>query len=363
MAQVPTNRSTFSSLYAHHENNQTRIYCTPNPTISSNSGSSTSALSLSPLPHTRTYSMNGATTAWEPATNVESQNESLPPRIRLKKKRKPYTEFRIIRESSAPLIQHHTTTTDLKPIPNPPWANDSYSQDSSHHDDTRGKGPQQQNCTNSRKSSSSAECSTQTPQIHHHDEYGDDDDEDDIAVASAVLKQLQQQRRSRSSVGTETNTFPPPARPSRKQKRYACDVCSQIFTRSGDVRRHKESRHDNSEGCRCPFCDRVLTRSNYFYESFKIPLSFSHSFFFPFYVLHNRQDALQRHWDKYCRKKSKRHLDKQQSSETQTRNTTTPINTPLYTTTSSPQTTSTTNIGIGTRLDQVIILSSKLYDF
>lgn len=226
--------------------------------------------------------MNGATTAWEPATNVESQNESLPPRIRLKKKRKPYTEFRIIRESSAPLIQHHTTT-DLKPIPNPPWANDSYSQDSSHHDDTRGKGPQQ-NGTYSRKSSSSAECSTQTPQIHHHDEYGDDDDEDDIAVASAVLKQLQQQRRSRSSVGTETNTFPPPARPSRKQKRYACDVCSQIFTRSGDVRRHKESRHDNSEGCRCPFCDRVLTRSIYFLKVLRSPFLFSFWFFFLFFL-------------------------------------------------------------------------------
>ena len=52
------------------------------------------------------------------------------------------------------------------------------------------------------------------------------------------------------------------------------------------------------------------------------------------------------------------------------RNTTTPINTPLYTATSPSQTTSkttttssTTHIGIGTRLDQVIILSSKLYDF
>lgn len=187
------------------------------------------------------------TTTWESTT--ESHNESLPPRIRLKKKRKPYTEFRIIREPSSPIQDH--TTTELRPIPNPPWANDSYSQDSSHRDDTRGKGTPspQENCTYSRKSSSSADCSTQTQIIH--------DEDDDIAVASAVLKQLQQQR---SSSGTETNTFPPPARPSRKQKRYACDVCSQIFTRSGDVRRHKESRHDNSEGCRCPFCDRVLTR-------------------------------------------------------------------------------------------------------
>jgi uncharacterized Zn-finger protein len=174
--------------------------------------------------------------AWESTT--ESPNESLPPRIRMKKKRKPIGEFRIIREPAA--LQDHST--ELKPIPNPPWANDSYSQDSSHHDDTRGTGTQE-NCTYGRKSS--ADCSAQT--IH-------DEDEDDIAMASAVLKQLQQRS------GTEANTFPPPARPSRKQKRYACDVCGQIFTRSGDVRRHKESRHDNSEGCKCPFCDRVLTR-------------------------------------------------------------------------------------------------------
>ncbi|KAJ3496619.1 hypothetical protein NLJ89_g10459 [Agrocybe chaxingu] len=81
--------------------------------------------------------------------------------------------------------------------------------------------------------------------------------------------------------GSEANTFPAPGRPSRKVKRYPCDICGQIFTRSGDVRRHKESRHtDGTGGCRCPYCDRVLTR----------------------------QDALQRHWDKYCRKKSKRHV-------------------------------------------------------
>ena len=216
----------------------------------SNSGSSTSSLpsssqsvqsdlSMSAQPHSLAHSP----TAWESTT--ESPNESLPPRIRLKKKRKPFTEFRIIREP-APTQDH---TTELKPIPNPPWANDSYSLNSSHHlhDDTRGKGTlspplEQENCTYRRNSS--ADCSAQSIP---------DEDEDDIAAASAVLKQLQRS-------GTEANTFPPPARPSRKQKRYTCDICGQIFTRSGDVRRHKESRHDNSEGCRCPFCDRVLTR-------------------------------------------------------------------------------------------------------
>jgi hypothetical protein len=183
-------------------------------------------------------------TAWESST-TESLNESLPPRIRLKKKRKPFTEFRVIREPDP----SHATLAELQPIPSPPWANDSYNLHSPHllHDDTRGKGTagppfQQENCPYGRKSS--AECSAQT---------APDEDDDDIVVASAVLKQLQRS-------GTEANTFPPPARPSRKQKRYACDVCGQIFTRSGDVRRHKESRHDNSEGCRCPFCDRVLTR-------------------------------------------------------------------------------------------------------
>ena len=61
--------------------------------------------------------------------------------------------------------------------------------------------------------------------------------------------------------GSETNTFAAPARPSRKLKRYPCDICGQIFTRSGDVRRHKDSRHtDGTGGCRCPYCDRVLTR-------------------------------------------------------------------------------------------------------
>ena len=61
--------------------------------------------------------------------------------------------------------------------------------------------------------------------------------------------------------GSETNTFAAPPRPSRKIKRYPCDVCGHIFTRSGDVRRHKESRHsEGSSGCRCPFCGRVLTR-------------------------------------------------------------------------------------------------------
>ena len=66
--------------------------------------------------------------------------------------------------------------------------------------------------------------------------------------------------------GSETNTFAAPPRPSRKIKRYPCDVCGQIFTRSGDVRRHKESRHsEGSSGCRCPFCGRVLTRCVYYY--------------------------------------------------------------------------------------------------
>lgn len=213
----------------------------------SNSGSSTSALPSSSQsdPSMSDQPPLSPNTAWESTT--ESPNESLPPRIRLKKKREPFTEFRIIREPG-PLQDH---TTELKPIPNPPWANNDSNtgspEDSSHHDDTRGTGKgtlgPQDNCTYGRKSS--AECSAQTA----HDE-----DEDDMAVAPAVLKK--QLHRS----GTEANTFPPPARPSRKQKRYACDVCGQIFTRSGDVRRHKESRHDNSEGCRCPFCDRVLTR-------------------------------------------------------------------------------------------------------
>lgn len=61
---------------------------------------------------------------------------------------------------------------------------------------------------------------------------------------------------------TNTNTFAAPARPSRKIKKYACDICGQIFTRSGDVKRHKDSRHveGGGGGVRCPYCDRVLTR-------------------------------------------------------------------------------------------------------
>ncbi|KAF8809900.1 hypothetical protein BYT27DRAFT_7209849 [Phlegmacium glaucopus] len=143
-----------------------------------------------------------------------------------------------------------------------------------------------------------------------------DEDEEEMAMATEVLRQLQHS-------AMEANTFPPPARPSRKQKRYGCDICGQIFTRSGDVRRHKESRHDNSEGCRCPFCDRVLTR----------------------------QDALQRHWDKYCRKKSKRHLDKQ-AAETQNRAIPS-MPAPVYAPGAPAQTTSTTTtMGIGTGFDQ-----------
>ena len=57
-----------------------------------------------------------------------------------------------------------------------------------------------------------------------------------------------------------TNTFAGPGRPSRKVKKYPCDVCGQIFTRSGDVKRHKASRHKESAGCICPYCGRVLTR-------------------------------------------------------------------------------------------------------
>jgi len=296
--------------------------------------------------------------AWEPATESPNDSESLPPRMRLKEKRRPFGEFRIIREP-APIQDH---TTELKPIPSPPWSKDAFSLDPSHclQDDTRGKGTSharpsfpsnattspplqyQERCTHSRNSSkSSAECSTtgglralsissayawtasnrspplsspstlnssflststsagmppvssypsplqtddassdagpslgtayqlrphrtvkslarsaQTASMHATEERANsvpDEDEEEITMATEALKQLQHS-------GMDTNTFPPPARPSRKQKRYACDVCGQIFTRSGDVRRHKESRHDNSEGCRCPFCDRVLTR-------------------------------------------------------------------------------------------------------
>ena len=292
-----------------------------------------------------------ALTTWESTNESPNDAESLPPRMRLKEKRKPFGEFRIIREP-APVQDH---TTELKPIPSPPWANDSFSLDSSRlYHDTRGTKtsharpsfpsnatavtpfPYREKCTHSRNNSkSSAECSTASslqalsissayawtasnrspppppsstlnssfvstsvtgyPTSRHQtdDASSDagpslgiayqlrphriikphtgsaptapthgveeraqsvpDEDEEEMAMATAVLKQLQHS-------GMEANTFPPPARPSRKQKRYACDVCGQIFTRSGDVRRHKESRHDNSEGCRCPFCDRVLTR-------------------------------------------------------------------------------------------------------
>jgi hypothetical protein len=82
--------------------------------------------------------------------------------------------------------------------------------------------------------------------------------------------------------------------------------------------------------------------------------------FFPHFVsfFQYRQDALQRHWDKYCRKKSKRHLDKQTSSETQTRSTSTlpsmrPSPEAVYAPTAPPQTTSRTGMGIGTGIDQV----------
>ena len=248
--------------------------------------------------------------------STPNTSESLPPRMRLKDKRRPFGEFRIIREPA-----HHTT--ELKPIPSPPWANDSFSLDSSHrlHDNTRGRETSHARASNAtpcvvhsrNNSRSSAKCSTpgslhplsiasaypwtalptsgspavssqtddpssdpglppaiayqlhphrsvkprarsaQTMDLEERAQSVPDEDEDEMAMATAALKQLQHS-------GTEANTFPPPARPSRKQKRYACDVCGQIFTRSGDVRRHKESRHDNSEGCRCPFCDRVLTR-------------------------------------------------------------------------------------------------------
>ena len=232
----------------HEETFQSRIQLSKhNPTQVLSTSFSLPPLPLRPISMSaQPESLPRSPTAWESTTESRNDSESLPPRIRLKKKRKPFTEFRIIREP-APLQD----TTELKPIPSPPWANDSYSLDSPHHlhdDVTRGKRTagqpsRQENCTYGQKSS--AECPAQT--------IPDEDDEDDTAVASAVLKQLKHS-------GTETNTFPPPARPSRKQKRYGCDLCGQIFTRSGDVRRHKETRHDDSEGCRCPFCDRVLTR-------------------------------------------------------------------------------------------------------
>ena len=225
------------------------------PGYTSNISTSASTLSLPTPPASSqkpdlsltAQSDSPALTGSPSGSTAEAPNvsESLPPRMRPKEKRKYFGEFRITREL-APIRDH---TTELKPIPSPPWANDSL--DSS--DNTRGKGashartasfpsyarpvfPHKESCTHSRNNSkSSAECST---------------------TGSLQALSLSSPQHS----GTETNTFPSPARPSRKQKRYACDVCGQIFTRSGDVRRHKESRHDNSEGCRCPFCDRVLTR-------------------------------------------------------------------------------------------------------
>jgi hypothetical protein len=67
-------------------------------------------------------------------------------------------------------------------------------------------------------------------------------------------------------MNSETNTFAAPARPSRKLKKYPCDICGQIFTRSGDVKRHKESRHRESAGCICPYCGRILTRYSGFFS-------------------------------------------------------------------------------------------------
>ena len=83
---------------------------------------------------------------------------------------------------------------------------------------------------------------------------------------------------------------------------------------------------------------------------FRFETPFSHALFF-----YHRQDALQRHWDKYCRKKSKRHLDKQASETPDRASSSVPI--PLYALGTLAQTTSTTaatNTTIGTGLDQVI---------
>lgn len=46
---------------------------------------------------------------------------------------------------------------------------------------------------------------------------------------------------------------------SEGTKRHPCDVCGQVFTRNGDVRRHKASRHSSAGVC-CVYCGRVLTR-------------------------------------------------------------------------------------------------------
>ena len=320
------------------------------PSNISRSGASPFPSSMNPASSSQLHSplsaqtLSNSSARWESTTESPNDSESLPPRMRLKEKKKPFGDFRIIREP-APVKDHHHST-ELKPIPSPPWANDSFSLDSSRlHDDTRGNGtsharpslPSAAYQSHSRNNSkSSAECSTtgglqalsisaaytwtasnrsppqpfasslDSPSLststnsptglyptssHQTDDASSDagpslgmayhlrphrtikphtrsaqtvhaveeraqsvPDEDEEEMATAALRQLQRSRMS------DANTFTPPARPSRKQKRYACDVCGQIFTRSGDVRRHKESRHDNSEGCRCPFCDRVLTR-------------------------------------------------------------------------------------------------------
>ena len=87
-----------------------------------------------------------------------------------------------------------------------------------------------------------------------------------------------------TSKGPTDNTFAAPARPSLKVKKHKCDICGQVFTRGGDVKRHKETKHcgvgrNNNKaggggkggkgekgprrigsGCRCPYCNRVLAR-------------------------------------------------------------------------------------------------------
>ena len=229
----------------------------------SSSGSSALSLSTSAAsPPQSDLHMTGQPESSAPCPTTVS-------RMCLKGKGKPFGEFRIIRE---PAPQDHTT--ELKPIPSPPWANDSFSLASSHrlHDNTRGKGTSH--------ARTSVECSTTgglqaiskacawTPP--HQSDNAPSDARPSLRKAYQLRPHQTVKPRAQtvsthteeeqSHSGTEANTFPLSARPSRKQKRYSCDICRQIFTRSGDVRRHKESRHDNSEGCRCPFCDRVLTR-------------------------------------------------------------------------------------------------------
>ncbi|KAF9528854.1 hypothetical protein CPB83DRAFT_853847 [Crepidotus variabilis] len=128
------------------------------------------------------------------------------------------------------------------------------------------------------------------PYLRRHEPLSDDDlllDISDIdprkefGILGPASDAEPEAQDSGDPVGSETNTFAAPARPSTTAKKYPCDVCDHIFTRSGDVKRHKISRHgEGSAGCICPFCDRVLTR----------------------------QDALQRHWDWYCRKASRRNI-------------------------------------------------------